>query len=398
MTRQRVVLAGAGLAAVRVAEFLRRKGYDGSIALVGDEPHLPYDRPPLSKEILTGKSQPADATFKDEAGFADLDVEVLTGSPVLGLDVTSGTVRLPSGPLRYDELVVCTGSRPRAHGWRTPAEGVLQLRTVDDAIAIREAFGRCPTVVVAGAGFIGAEVASSARAMGLDVTVVEVQPTPMVRAVGSRVASAFVALHRDNGTALRCGVGITEVVGRDRVEAVRLSDGTVLPCDLLVAGLGVVPNVEWLQGSGLELDDGVVCDESLCAGPPNVHAAGDVARWPDRRAGTFARGQQWMVAVEQARHVAARLTGGARDVPFTSSNYFWSHQYGHHFQFAGRPRARETSVLSGDLEADEFVVAYGDEGRLVGVLAKNRSATFVKAKLALERGVAWEAVAETVLD
>jgi hypothetical protein len=117
----------------------------------------------------------------------------------------------------------------------------------------------------------------------------------------------------------------------------------------------------------------------------------------DRRAGTFARGQQWMVAVEQARHVAARLTGGARDVPFTSSNYFWSHQYGHHFQFAGRPRARETSVLSGDLEADEFVVAYGDEGRLVGVLAKNRSATFVKAKLALERGVAWEAVAETVL-
>jgi 3-phenylpropionate/trans-cinnamate dioxygenase ferredoxin reductase component len=389
---RRVVLAGAGLAAVRVAEFLRRRGFDGAIVLVGDEPHLPYDRPPLSKDVLTGKAEPASTTFRDEDALSALDVEVRTGTPALGLDVGTRTVRLATGPLRYDELVVCTGSRPRDPGWRIPPEGVTALRTVDDAVAIREAFGRCATVVVAGAGFIGAEVASSARALGLDVTVVEPQPAPMARAVGAAVGPAFVAVHRANGTALRCGVGITEVVGRDRVEAVRLSDGSVLPCDLLVVGVGVVPNVEWLAGSGLRLDDGLVCDEHLCAGPPDVHAAGDVARWTDRRTGTRVRGQQWMLAVEQARHVAARLTGDAPDAPFTSSAYFWSHQYGHHFQFAGTPQARQTRVLRGDLEADEFVVAYGDGDRLVGVLAKNSAPAFVAGKLALERGVAWDAV------
>ena len=194
MDRRRVVVAGAGLAAVRLSEFLRRRGFDGSIVLVGDEPHLPYDRPPLSKEILTGKSRPEDATFKDEQAFADLDVELRTGCPVLGLDVAGGTVELASGRLPYDELVVCTGSRPRAHAWRTPPEGVFTLRTVDDAAAIRAELERCPTVVVAGAGFIGAEVASSARALGLEVTVVEPQPTPMVRAVGSQVG-AVVAVH-----------------------------------------------------------------------------------------------------------------------------------------------------------------------------------------------------------
>ncbi|GEL23662.1 ferredoxin reductase [Pseudonocardia sulfidoxydans NBRC 16205] len=396
MGTRRVVVAGGGLAAVRVTEFLRRRGFDGSVVVLGDEPHLPYDRPPLSKEVLTGKVKPQDATFKDEQAFADLDVELRTGCAVLGLDPGRRVVETAAGPVPYDDLVVCTGARPRPVPWDIPAEGVFALRTVDDAAAIRAELERCPTVVVAGAGFVGAEVASSARALGLDVTVVEVQPTPLVRAVGPRVDAAFVSMHRDNGTDLRCGVGIAEVLGRGRVEAVRLSDGSVLPCDLLVAGLGVVPNVEWLAGSGLRIDDGLVCDEQLCAGPSNIHAAGDVARWTDTSTGRTARGQQWMVAVEQARHVANRLTGGTPG-PFTSGRYFWTHQYGHHFQFAGDPCAPDVRMLCGGLEADEFVVGYGDGGRLVGVLAKNRSAAFVRAKTAMDRGVAWADVHAAVL-
>lgn len=396
MRTRRVVVAGGGLAAVRVTEFLRRRGFDGAVVVLGDEPHLPYDRPPLSKDVLTGKSRPQDVTFKDGQAFADLDVELRTGCAVLGLDPVRGVVETVAGRVPYDDLVVCTGARPRPVPWQTPPEGVLVLRTVDDAVAIRAELERRPAVVVAGAGFVGAEVASSARALGLDVTVVEVQPTPLARAVGPLVAAAFVSMHRANGTDLRCGVAVAEVLGRERVEAVRLTDGSVLPCDLLVAGLGVVPNVEWLAGSGLRVDDGVVCDGQLCAGPPNVHAAGDVARWTDPRTGRSARGQQWMVAVEQARHVANRLTGGA-PAPFTTGRYFWTHQYGHHFQFAGDAGAPEVRVLCGALEADEFVVGYGDGGRLVGVLAKNRSAAFVRAKTAMDRGVAWDDVHATVL-
>ncbi|MGD9987395.1 NAD(P)/FAD-dependent oxidoreductase [Pseudonocardia sp.] len=396
MGTRRVVVAGAGLAAVRVTEFLRRRGFDGTVVVVGDEPHLPYDRPPLSKEVLTGKSLPQDVTFKDEQAFADLGVELRTGCAVLGLDPVGCVVETADGPVPYDELVVCTGARPRPVPWHTPPEGVFVLRSLDDAAAVRAELERCPTVVVAGAGFVGAEVASSARALGLDVTVVEVQPTPLVRAVGPRVAAAFVSMHRDNGTDLRCGAGIAEVLGDGRVEGVRLTDGTVLPCDLLVAGLGVVPNVEWLAGSGLRVDDGLVCDDQLCAGPANVHAAGDVARWTDPATGRSARGQQWMVAVEQAKHVAGRIAGRA-PAPFSTAHYFWTHQYGHHFQFAGDASAPDVRVLCGALEADDFVVGYGDGLRLTGVLAKNSSAAFVRAKAAMTRGVAWEDVDAAVL-
>lgn len=390
--KRRVVIAGAGLAAVRAAEALRRKGFDGSVVIVGDEPHLPYDRPPLSKQILVGKSSPADVIFREREYFEDLDVELLTGSPIVGLDVTGRTIRLGSGQMPYDELIVCTGSRPRDSGWTEPLEGVVQLRTIDDSIAIRDRFEMSPRVVVAGAGFIGAEVASSARALGLDVTLVELQPTPMARSVGPWVAPAFVSLHRDNGTDLRCGVKITEILGRDHVEGVRLSDGTELPCDLLVAGLGVVPNVEWLAGSGLSIDDGLVCDRWMCAGPPTVHAAGDVARWPNGLTGRMTRGQQWMVAVEQARHVASRIVDPSATAPFTSSSYFWSHQYDQHFQFAGSARANEVRVLAGALDEEAFLVAYSDADRLVGVLTKNMSAMFVKAKPMLESGSPWSAV------
>jgi NADPH-dependent 2,4-dienoyl-CoA reductase/sulfur reductase-like enzyme len=248
------------------------------------------------------------------------------------------------------------------------------LRSLDDARALREALGKQPRVLVVGCGFIGAEVAASCRARGLDVTVVEPLPVPLARGLGSAMGEVCAQLHRDHGVALHCGVGVAGFEGAGRVERVVLSDGRRLPADLVVVGVGAEPEVRWLEGSGLRLDDGVVCDEFCAAGPPGVFAAGDAARWHNPLFAETMRVEHWSNAVEQGSYVAERLAGSeAGAAPFAPVPFFWSDQYDVKIQFAGRMRADdEIAVVAGSLEERRFTALYGRGGVLVGVLCFSR--------------------------
>ena len=290
MSVEHLVVVGASLAGLRAVEAARKAGFPGRITLVGAEEHLPYDRPPLSKAFQHLDDDGAEADppfFRSEAELRDeLDVELLLGRPATALDTDRRVVTVGHGDdsdeVPYDALVVATGATPRTLPGTEGLAGVHCLRTLDDALAIREAIGRGGRTVVIGAGFIGSEIASSAARRGVEVTVVEAQETPLLRAAGAAMGPAVAALHARRGTRLLTGVGVASVEGSGgRVERVVLDDGAELPADLVVVGMGVRPATDWLEGSGLTLEDGVVCDETLWTGVDGVWAAGDVARWPN---------------------------------------------------------------------------------------------------------------------
>jgi NADPH-dependent 2,4-dienoyl-CoA reductase/sulfur reductase-like enzyme len=385
--RQRALIVGGGLVGLRSAEALRQGGFDGSIDLVCAETELPYDRPPLSKAVLTGEREPTSTVFRGLSSFADLDIRLHRGIPASSLDLTSRTVTVDDDQLPFDDLIIGTGSSPRTLGDLPALEGVHVLRGIDDAATIRGSLLREPRVVVLGAGVLGAEVASSARHLGLEVTILEQQDTPMLRSVGARMGSVLAALHDDHGTRLLCGVSVEAVEGSTRVERIRLSNGETVECDLLVLGIGSRPNTSWLEDSGLTISDGVVCDRSLRAGPEGVYAAGDVARWPNPLVGRMQRCEQWMTGVEQARYVASCILGKPRSAAFLGSNYSWSHQYGAHLQFVGTTYADDFEVVSGSTTDREFVVHYRRAGRLVGAMAMNRPTELMAAKREIEISV-----------
>ena len=253
------------------------------------------------------------------------------------------------------------------------------LRTLDDALALRAALEARPRVLVVGAGFIGAEVAASCRARGLQVTLVEPLPVPLARGLGEAMGRVCAELHRDQGVDLRCGVGVSGFQGHQRVERVTLSDGSSVEADLVVVGIGAAPETGWLEGSGLRLDDGVVCD-GFCAAAPGVFAAGDVARWHNPLFGEEMRVEHWSNAAEQGSYVAERLAGtdlGAQ--PFAPVPFFWSDQYGVKIQFAGRMRPDdEVRLVAGSLAERKFTALYGRAGRLSGVLAWSRPRDLAK--------------------
>jgi NADPH-dependent 2,4-dienoyl-CoA reductase/sulfur reductase-like enzyme len=390
MTIERVVIAGAGLAGLRTAEALRRRGYDGSIVLVGAEPGLPYDRPPLSKEVLTGTRAAQSTTLRSAEELAGLAVEMRAGERVEQVDPHARTVRVGRETLPFDRLVVATGARPRPFPLGAGLAGVHVLRTLDDAVEVRRLLASAPRVVVVGAGFIGAEVASSARALGLDVTIVEAAPTPLVRAVGPSVGEVCAQLHREHGTRLVLGAAVTAVEGTGQVERVRLADGSTIACDLLVVGIGVLPDAGWLAGSGLTVQDGLVCDEHLNAGHPAIYAAGDVARWPNALFGRSMRAEQWTNAAEQARYVARVLLDGPSAVPpFTGSNYFWSDQYGMRIQFAGVPDADEIHVADSAADGARYLAYYRKGATIVGVFGIDAPREVMRAKLLIEKRTSW---------
>jgi NADPH-dependent 2,4-dienoyl-CoA reductase/sulfur reductase-like enzyme len=391
-----VVIAGAGLAGLRTAEALRREGFDGSLVLLGAEHTPPYDRPPLSKEVLTGAREANDTIYRPEAHYASLEVDLRLGRPAGRLDLRNQTVLAGEEQVPFDRLVVATGSRPRTLGLGGGLDGVHVLRTIGDAVRLRELFAARPRVVIVGAGFIGAEVASSARALGLDVTVIEAAPTPLARAAGPWLGEISARLHRAHGTTLICGRSLTEIGGNGHIDHVRLDDGQVIECDLLVIGVGVRPNIEWLAHSGLTLDDGLVCNSGLNAGHPAVFAAGDVARWPNELFGQVSRGEQWTNAAEQARHVARNLfTDQPGKHPFRGSNYFWSDQYGVKIQFAGISDADEARIVEGSPEEFRFIAYYRKGQRLVGAFAMNSPRHLAHAKRRIEGGADWnEALAD----
>lgn len=390
-----VTVVGASLAGLRAAETLRRDGFDGPITLIGDEAHEPYDRPPLSKQVLAGDWAPDRIALTPSDKLADLDLDLRLGATAAGFDLASRTLRLTgqtSGQngaetLEVDALLIATGARCRTLG--EPREGVHVLRSLDDCLALRADFDAAPDrVVVVGAGFIGAEVAATARTRGLDVTVVEALTAPLIRVLGPEMGEVCAAVHRDHGVDLRTGVGVEGFDGAGRVERVRLTDGSAVDASVVVVGIGVVPNTEWLEGSGLALDDGVVCDAAGLAAP-GVAAAGDVARWPNRRFGEVMRVEHWDNAAAQGAHSARALLGAAE--PYEPVPWFWSDQYDRKIQLAGHVRPDdEVRVVAGSVAERRFAALYGRGGRLMGALGFNRPRHVMRYRAMIEQGAAFE--------
>ncbi len=387
-----VVVVGASLAGLRAVEALRRRGFDGRIVAVGAESHRPYDRPPLSKEILTGRWEAEQTALCKPERWDALEVDWRLGMRASGFDAASREVRLADGSrVAGDGVVIATGAAPRRLPGTPDLDGIHVLRTLDDALAIRAALAAGARVCVVGAGFIGAEVAASARSLGCEVSLVEALPVPLERSLGAETGKYLAELHREQGVDLRCGVGVSRFEGSGRVEGVVLEDGARLAADLVVVGVGVAPETAWLEGSGLELDDGVVCD-ARCAAAPGVVAAGDVARWPNPLFGETMRIEHWTNATEQADAAVDRLLDGPdAGEPYAPVPYFWSDQYGVKIQFAGRARpGDEVRLVDGSLEERRFVQLYGREGRVVGVLGFNRPRLVMKWRRAIREGAPFE--------
>jgi NADPH-dependent 2,4-dienoyl-CoA reductase/sulfur reductase-like enzyme len=360
-----IAVVGTSVAGTRAARSLRDLGFDGRLVLVGDDARAPYDRPPLSKGFLAGTQGEADLALLDADDEAELALELRLGARVERLDTHAGRLRLGDGQeIAADGVVVATGGRPRRLPGCEGVEGVHVLRTLDDAVALRAALAdSAPRVVVVGAGFLGAEVASTCRGMGLDVTLLDAAALPLAPLLGERIARCCAALHAAHDTDVRHGRAVarlhTAASGRGtRVSGVELDDGTVLPADVVVTGVGIVPNTEWLEGSGLRLGNGVHTDAGMVTDLPTVVAVGDVARFSG--ADRTHRHEHWTSAGEQADVAATNLLAGRTTVAFRPSGYFWSDQYGRTLQLAGHPGADDrVEIVDGDPE-DRFTARYTD--------------------------------------
>ena len=390
--RGSVSIVGASLAGYWAAETLRRDGFKGRISLIGDEPHAPYDRPPLSKKFLAGDLDDDRLPLTTAEKLADLGLEMRLGCRATGLDVATRTLEVDGVAEPYDGLLIATGARCRNLPGTVGLAGVHTLRTRDDAEAIRDALANgARRVVVVGAGFIGAEVASTAIGRGAEVTMVEALEAPFGRVLGVEMGAVMADVHRRHGVDLRTGVGVDEVLGDDRLAGVRLADGATLEADLLVVGIGVVPNTDWLEGSGLTLDDGVVCDET-CLAAPDVAAAGDVARWPNPRYGEVMRVEHWDNAVQQGVHAARRLLQSDEEArPYAPVPWFWTDQYDRKVQLAGRPHTDdEVRVVAGSTAEHRFAAFYGRDGRFTAALGMNRPRQVMQSKGLLDAGASWD--------
>ncbi len=371
-----IVIVGGGLGAARTAEQLRRADYSGRVTIVSDEVHLPYDRPPLSKEVL--RKEVDDVVLKPREWYDENDITLRLGSAATGLDTAAQTLTLADGTvLGYDELVIATGLVPR----RIPAfpdlEGIRVLRTFDESMALREHASAAQRAVVIGAGFIGCEVAASLRSLGVDVVLVEPQPTPLAAVLGEQIGELVARLHRDEGVDVRLGVGVAEVRGDGHVDTVVLTDGTELTADVVVVGIGSRPATEWLQGSGIEVDNGVLCDEAGRTSAPNVWALGDVASWRDPM-GHQARVEHWSNVADQARVVVPAMLG--QDVPSAVVvPYSWSDQYDVKIQCLGEPEATDTVHLIED-DGRKFLAYYERDGVLVGVVGGGMPGKVMKVR------------------
>ena len=364
---------GASLAGLSAARALRAQGFDGRVLVVGDEAHAPYDRPPLSKAFLAGTADRADLDLL--ADEESLDVDWCTGVAATGLDASRRAVSLSDGrELVVDGLVVATGARPR-RPWLTLPDNVHVLRTLDDAVGLRADLVPGARLVVVGAGFIGAEVASTAHGLGVEVTVLEAAPAPLSAALGTELGAVIAGLHGAHGVHLESGVAVsgffgTHTDGTGRVTAVQLADGRVVPADVVLLGLGVTPNVEWLSGSGIAGAGGIVCDAFGATELPGVVAVGDCATWYDPALRTHHRLEHWSGARERASVAVATLLSAGTTRQSGRPPYFWSDQYGLTLQVAGHTHgADQVTVEGGSVDDRDFLAVYRRAGDPVAVLA-----------------------------
>ena len=390
---RRIAIVGASLAGLRAAETLRARGFDGALTLIGDEPHRPYDRPPLSKQVLQGTLEPEQTFFRKKDGYDALALDLRLGVRATSVDLGTRRVMLADGSFTdYDRLIIAAGARARRLPSIAPRPGLLVLRGLDDALTLRQALTHASRVVIVGAGFIGLEVAASCRARGLHVTVIEALAVPLSPLLPPALCDLVAAMHRDQGVDLRTGRTVLDVLGESRVTGVVLSDGSRMDADVVVVGIGVVPNTEWLESSGLTLDNGIVCDGSGRAAP-GVYAAGDVARIDNRWLGDSPRIEHWTNAVEQAVHAAENaLAGAGAATGFSSVPYFWSDQYDRKIQFAGDARRHDEMVIVDGSLAERRLTALVRRGdRLMACLAVNQPRALIKYRKLLADNTAWAA-------
>ena len=387
-----VVIVGASLAGIRCAGSLRRSGFEGSITLVGDEAHRPYDRPPLSKQYLNGDWDVDRLQLVKPDMWDDLDLALHTSNPAVRLDVDTTSVALADGSVvSGDAIVLATGARPRTLARSDALAGVHVLRTLDDASALRsELEGEAKNVVVIGAGFIGAEAAATAHLAGHKVTIIEAGAVPMERGLGPVIGTICGDLHREEGVDLRLSTGVRSLLGDDAIAGVELDDGSVLAADVVVIGIGVVPNTEWLDDSGLTIDNGIVANE-FCEAAPNIYVAGDVARWTNPMFdGELMRVEHWENAVEQGNYVGRRIAGTETEA-FAPVPWFWSDQYSYKIQLAGRPLGTDDmKIIDGTIEEKRFAAIFGRNGMLTGVFGLNRPKHVMQYRMQMTQGATWD--------
>jgi 3-phenylpropionate/trans-cinnamate dioxygenase ferredoxin reductase subunit len=369
---RRVVIVGAAPCGVHAAETLREEGFDGEVVLVGAEPHLPYDRPPLSKSFLTTAppEEPEDPAFHPRSFYDEQRIRLELGAPVTAVLPGERAVQLRDGRrLAGDRFLLATGSRLRrldVPGGDLP--GVRYLRTRDDARALREAILRSRRAVVVGAGFIGCEVAASCRARGLDVTLLDAGAAPLERALGAEVGRRIGDLHRAHGVDVRMGERVAAFRGAGRVEQVATASGAVLEADLVVVGVGVVPETGYLEGSGVAAEDGILVDERCRTSVPGIFAAGDCARWP--LGGARVCIEHWENAWYQAEAAVRTVLG--RDEPYDPLPYFWSDQYDFEIQYIGHAARWDRVAYRGDPAGTSFAAFYLEGGLLRAAMCLGR--------------------------
>jgi 3-phenylpropionate/trans-cinnamate dioxygenase ferredoxin reductase subunit len=370
--RQRFVIVGASLAGATAAATLREEGFDGDVVLIGAEPAFPYERPPLSKSFLRGESRVEDALVRPQAFYVEQAIETRFGTTATAIDGRANTVVVAGDePVSFDRLLIATGSRNR----RFPIpgiglDGVLDLRTLTDAARIRAEVQPGRRVVLAGMGFIGSEVAASLRQKGLEVHVVAGGKAPLDRVLGEDVGRVLEGIHRDHGVQLTFGDQVTAFEGDGTVRSVETANGLSLECDVVVLGLGVEPVTGYLEGSGIELDDGVLVDERCRANVPGVFAAGDVANHLHPVFGRRVRVEHWDNARKQGRAAALNMMG--RGTVYDEVHWFWSDQYEHTVQYAGYHREWDDLVVRGSLDARSFAAFYLQGGRVQAVVSLDR--------------------------
>jgi 3-phenylpropionate/trans-cinnamate dioxygenase ferredoxin reductase component len=377
-----VVIVGGGLAAARTAEQLRRSEYNGPITIVSDEAHLPYDRPPLSKEVLRAETD--DVTLKPAEFYDENDITVLLGKAARSVDTDAKTVTLADGSeLGYDELIIATGLVPKRIPSFPDLPGIHVLRSFDESLKLRAEAGSARHAVVVGAGFIGCEVAASLRGLGVDVVLVEPQPAPLASVLGEQIGSLVARLHRAEGVDVRCGIGVADVGGTEKVEKVTLSDDTELDADLVVVGIGSRPATAWLEGTGIAVDNGVVCDAVGRASAPHVWAIGDVASWRNT-VGHQVRVEHWSNVADQARALVPAMLGQETS-PAVSVPYFWSDQYDIKIQCLGEPEATDIVHVVED-DGRRFLAFYERDGVVAGVVGGGMPGKVMKTRAKIAAG------------
>ena len=387
-----VVVVGASLAGLRAVETLRSGDYGGAITVIGAERHLPYDRPPLSKRLLSGEWEAERIALRKPDDMGSLDARWRLGVAATGLDTAAREVRLADGSVvSYDGLIMATGSVPRELPDQSDHAHAVVLRTLDDGLTLRNRIiDGGQRVVVIGAGFIGLEVAATAQQLGNDVVVLEGAPAPLMRALGAEMGAAVAAVHGDRGVDIRCNVTVDALAPR----GVLVDGGVLVPADVVVVGIGVSPDVGWLDGSGLRVADGVVCGPDLNAGLPLVYAAGDMTRWHNPLFDEEMRVEHWTNAAEQGAHAANNLlaeSAGRPTAAYAPVPFFWSEQYDRRVQFLGRAAPDdEVRVVAGSVADRQFAALFGREGRLRGVLGLNMPRHVMPFRKALLESISWD--------